>query len=325
MKTGLPQGLHWSPLLAIMIKDYAFKKVGIESISYADDGLMIVEGVYDEWRKSLKEKEKVLKETYGIILSDKVKSNGELACKRAGEVIDFLGVRWRRTTDEVETEAGLIPFEVLTEKQLVEGVPYVGGTEVQIGKEWKVNRKSYIERIGKSLPTQTELGTRYVEGLIKQARNAVTNKGRVDDSLRCRTVCWSSHETKWEKKSNEWSRLEHKERYYDVIGSSSECCNILLGVIWHRKYRANNILTKFPSKSRTRLFDSPGLTPNWLLIQVATKGYTMENEALQRWIGQLRSPNRKARESELNRDIWKRDGKIWLERLRKLGKGTVQL
>jgi len=359
LKTGLPQGLHWSPLLSILIKDYAFRKEGIESISYADDGLMIVKGKYEDWREDLRKKEETLKNKYGIVLSKKVKGNGEMACKKSGKIIDFLGVRWNRETDMVDTNAGWIEFENLTEKELAEGVEYKGERQPNVTKEWKVNRKSYIERTWE-LKDQGILGLKYGEGLIRQSSSVINQGTGVLEELKCSTVYRSGAIEKWITKGGTRALTKYNEMYYDVIGSSSKCCNMLLEAIWYRRYRANNILTKFPIK--TLLFSINGesifdldmkgkmemketnqdriVSRQIQLLNETSDDFSsvwgMDEYNQQKVAARKRSPNRLYYNEKLipgnivnyityGSKLWKRDNKIWLARRKTLGKGTLHM
>jgi retron-type reverse transcriptase len=77
-KSGMPQGLPWSPILSILVLDRVFKKLDLNPIMFADDGLIIT----DKVDKTIVERLKcsMCIET-GILLSDKKKKDGKESCK----------------------------------------------------------------------------------------------------------------------------------------------------------------------------------------------------------------------------------------------------
>jgi hypothetical protein len=86
-KRGLPQGLACSPILAIMVIGLAFKKVNLDVIMYADDGIVFTDQKKDPFTHTIKKQ----LEIYGIILSNKLKKDGTEACKFT-DTLSFLGV-----------------------------------------------------------------------------------------------------------------------------------------------------------------------------------------------------------------------------------------
>lgn len=68
IKNGLPQGLPWSPICAILVIDKTFRELNLDPILYADDGLLMLNKKIDifKYQKFMKHR--------GLILSKKVKN-----------------------------------------------------------------------------------------------------------------------------------------------------------------------------------------------------------------------------------------------------------
>lgn len=143
MKRGLPQGLAWSPLLSILVLDETFKKLEIDPILFADDGIIISES--EEDYKKLLNGEKILLE-HGIKLSDKIKPDGSKATRVIDDdLVTFVGVTWRTEDDKVILDNGEeIPRKLITDKQLLKLIwnKYEG----EMGWRWEIKPGSWLQK-----------------------------------------------------------------------------------------------------------------------------------------------------------------------------------
>jgi hypothetical protein len=101
-KDGLPQGLPWSPLLAILLFDYMLKSTKLDYVTFADDGVIMMENKF-EIRKLYKSIP-AFKEV-GIFFSIKPKGDG-VATGFVKHTLNFLGLSWNWKRDVIKVVDG---------------------------------------------------------------------------------------------------------------------------------------------------------------------------------------------------------------------------
>lgn len=95
----MPQGLPWSPLLAIVALNHIFKKIGLtDVVMYADDGILITR---DPRQFELLSHPYLQK--CGVYLSEKVKDEKPV-CGEVEEIFTFLGMTYNFKKDLIHLE-----------------------------------------------------------------------------------------------------------------------------------------------------------------------------------------------------------------------------
>lgn len=86
-KSGLPQGLPWSPTLSIFALAYAFRHINEgQLVMYADDGILFTNDMYDI--RKIRTDEAI---NNGIVIADKLKKDGTPSSGFITDIIHFLG------------------------------------------------------------------------------------------------------------------------------------------------------------------------------------------------------------------------------------------
>jgi len=139
-KSGMPQGLPWSPIIAIYVIGILFLEKGINPIMFCDDGIFITnkKNILD-----LISKDKDLAKA-GITLSKKVKADGSSVNGRIFNIVKFLGLWYDTVKDTVLINNNWLPRMSLTRK-MIQGIVwknYSGNSVKWAG--WKIHNNSYL-------------------------------------------------------------------------------------------------------------------------------------------------------------------------------------
>jgi len=137
VKKGMPQGLPWSPILAIYVMGKLFQEIKLEPIMYADDGVLITRDV-DAFKKLNHPKLKAA----GIYLSDKMK-NGKSVCGEVKNELEFLGLRYDLNRDRVWIHNTWKPRVWCKDKELL-GVIWKGYTSNIPEWKWNIKKNSIM-------------------------------------------------------------------------------------------------------------------------------------------------------------------------------------
>lgn len=103
-RTGIPQGLAISPLLAVFALDRVFHNYGVNPIMYADDGLVVI-NPKSEGDKGFVERyaDKLYYDMLedGVILSNKIKEGKPASRWIDDGIIKFIGITWDYKNDKI--------------------------------------------------------------------------------------------------------------------------------------------------------------------------------------------------------------------------------
>jgi hypothetical protein len=114
VKSGLPQGLPWSPILSMYALAYAYRNVGGHLVQYADDGVLLTNDMNEV--RELQNTEAVKN---GIIISSKLKKDGTFSRGFIGNIITFLGHSYNRIEHTIQLANGnWVPLASLSQEQL---------------------------------------------------------------------------------------------------------------------------------------------------------------------------------------------------------------
>jgi len=229
-KQGLPQGLPWSPLLAIILLDYHLNRLGLRSVLYADDGVILLNNKF-EIRKLLKERKNL--EIIGLKFSEKVK-NGKKVTNFSTDVITFLGLTWLRSEDRIKT--GYFTWEKRSNCN----------DDYLRWKIWKNDSYLAVKRNGWNF---------YKEWHNLTARLPIYKWAKLNWDRRKSMLERHHSFVSWEnmrgmfqyvfsylwldKHSNLYERKGL--RFFSIQRSSSICCNLFLKKVWNSKPQGNTI------------------------------------------------------------------------------------
>lgn len=96
LKTGMPQGASFSPLLSIFVIGQGIKETGMEVVMFADDGVVICNKRLQPFNFLIKKRWS----EFGMIISDKVKKDGTESAKFT-DILHFLGMTWDSIDDKI--------------------------------------------------------------------------------------------------------------------------------------------------------------------------------------------------------------------------------
>ena len=138
-KIGLPQGLPWSPILAINVLDkyLVHRYPNITFTLFADDGIMFADNKEDIERVLSDPALKMI----GIVFSNKLKKDGTPSSKFIEtDTVEFVGCNLNLRSGMVTSEKGTIHID---DKNLSK-VIWNGYTEKKEFKDWKEIPNSYL-------------------------------------------------------------------------------------------------------------------------------------------------------------------------------------
>jgi len=139
-KSGLPQGLPWSPILCIFALSYAFRNQPGKLVMYADDGILFTNNLHDTAKLRNSEAE-----NNGIIISDKLRSDGTPSWGIIRDVVKFLGHQYNINNQTILLDGKWIPFRSINPKEYnkIFGKTYVAQSIVKDWK-WFINVESWM-------------------------------------------------------------------------------------------------------------------------------------------------------------------------------------
>jgi len=232
-KQGMPQGLPWSPILAIFTLGKYFQDAGLTPIMYADDGV-IVSTNEDEAQKLFD----IRLERAGITLSPKLKNEKPVNGFVDSE-LEFLGLKYNITEDSVWLGTYWKDRKLCTDKELM-GVVWKGYNSDKPDWIWEIRPDSLM---------------------IRNAR--FWSKYNFNNMWKL-LMEWTLG-----KKSTviRWGYF-----FFDYTGESTLCCQQLLRHIRENKKRLyhNGFRKKYGDVQSRLLFNSQKYHENGLIHELAT-------------------------------------------------------
>jgi retron-type reverse transcriptase len=112
-KSGLPQGLPWSPTLSMFALAYAFRNINQgQLVMYADDGILFTNNMNDI--RELRTDEAI---NNGIVIADKLKKDGTPSSGFIRDIVKFLGHEYSMKDKTLLLNGAWIPIESIDEKE----------------------------------------------------------------------------------------------------------------------------------------------------------------------------------------------------------------
>lgn len=259
-KRGLPQGLAWSPLLAILVLDATFKKLGINAIMYADDGVIVSD--------TTEEFEKLQNNIFelglaGIKVSKKQTKSGKEATRLIDDnLLTFVGLSWDFDRDEIILSSGeRIPRKLANDKQILKLIWQ--GYEQNKDWRWNIERNSWLQRymFTECLPEQSYLATVNLSRIAQDIsyQDAFNNKGSKNAQI------WLSSaaqpyllDTLKKKVGKSGDQLEMRKKYSDSTWGVTRKLYIdmhieeEIPVLKRIRYPLNKYDSKFQDELNTR-------------------------------------------------------------------------
>lgn len=138
MRMGLPQGVAWSPILSCLYLELVYSQLELDSIRYADDGIIISES--DEEFKKLGDP---VWRFSGIKISDKMKEGASVTREVVGP-IKYLGLEWWPEKDKILLEGKWVERNKISDYTLLTKIwnTYQGITNPDW--LWKIEKNSWL-------------------------------------------------------------------------------------------------------------------------------------------------------------------------------------
>lgn len=166
LKKGMTQGNPWSPLLAILLIGLKMEKLGLDLVMYADDGILFT----DDISTINKLQDKSLKSA-GIVLSSKVRENGESVNRLIDGPMKFVGMKYHWNLDMIWVVDRWVPRNKVTDMMLKKLVWNTYENQVK-GWRWNIHEGSWLSRCLPNIDCK-DLWYKYINDITDRRRNTL--------------------------------------------------------------------------------------------------------------------------------------------------------
>lgn len=174
-KSGLPQGLPWSPILCMLALSHAFRNVQGRLLMYADDGILLTNNLHDI--QELRNEEAI---NNGIIIADKLKKDGKPSSGVVKDILNLLGHSFNIITGEFKVGDSWILWSKLTKEQLSQIIAKNYNMDESNKVKWFVNVESwmYKHHLVFSVPNALNCITLMVNFIFRKPQNIVQRNAK---------------------------------------------------------------------------------------------------------------------------------------------------